>query len=253
MRWRLRPEEFLLLWTDVGLARVPFPLQVRESAQTVDERSANTLVIRERFAQGGVQQRGRVEADLEHVLRTLARPLLCCTAFGFYGPEPGQLVRIRAAHAGGAGVLAMQLAGPSDEVGGDVMLSTVAGSGLAEAVVGALPAAAPGAMAAASMAVSASVGGYSSVNVVHNAAQRATERFQRLVEGPFGGGGHFTVTVLDADGTTRRLDTLRWFDRPEDGRYVTVHGATSTVGPADAATLTAALHQQLAALGRTTF
>ncbi len=253
MRWLLTPDEFLLLWSDVGIARIPFPLQLRESAPSMDERSSGTRITRERFERGGVLACGRIAADLENALRTLAQPLLCCTAFGFYGPCPEQLVRIRAAHAGGAGVLAVQLAGPAHDVGGEVILSTVAGSRLAEAVVGALPAAKPGGIAAASMSVSPSSAGYSSINVVHTAAQRATERFQRLVEGPFSGAGQFVVTALDTDSDARKLDTLRWFDRPDDGRYLTVHGATSTVRPTDAATLTAALQEQISALARTNF
>ncbi len=246
MRWQFTPDEFLLLWAQIGIARVPFPLQLRASAQTMDEQSANNRAIRERFEHGGVLHRGRVDADLENALRTLAQPLLCCTAFGFYGPSPEQLVRIRAAHAGGAGVLALQLAGRSHDVGGDVVLRTVAGSGLAEAVVSALPAAVPGTVAAASMAARASAGGYRPLSVVHNADQRAADRFRRLVEGPFSGAGQFAVTALATDGEPHKLNTLRWFDRPDDGRYLTTHGATSTICPADAATLTAALHQQLA-------
>ncbi len=250
VRWQLTPEEFLLLWPQVGIARVPFPLQVRESVPLMNERAHLVRTTGDRLERGGVLHRGRIDADLENVLRTLGQPVMCCTAFGFYGPRPEQLVRVRAAHTGGIGVLAVQSAGITEEAGGEVVLSTVAASGLAEAMVGALPLAPPGTTPAASLSTVARSDGYSSVNVMHNAEQREAERFQRLLDGPFTGAGQIVVTAQDAVGEPRKLNTLRWFDLPGDGRYLALHGARATVRPAAAATLTAALHEQLGALVR---
>ncbi len=244
MQWRFTPAEFLELWPHVGVARFPFPLQLRDAAPTINERDRNVHLAREQLERGALLRSGRVQPDLESALRTLARPLLSCTAFGFFGPQPHQLVRIRAAHSGGTGVLAVQLAGPAEDVGGDLLVRTISISALAEHVAAALPPAPAGSSAPASWERPASKSeGYTSVDVMPSRAQRSAERFQQLVQGPFSCAGQFTVGR--EEGEQKRMSTLRWFDRPDDGRYLATHGQTATVRPANAATITTALHAQL--------
>jgi len=250
MPWRFTPAEFLELWPQVGVARFPFPLQLRDSAATIDERDRTALHARAQLERDGILRSGRMEADLESALRTLARPLLWCTAFGFFGPQPHQLVRIRAARSGGSGVLAVQFAGPAEDVGGDLLVRTIAASALADEVVGALPPAPAGRSAPASWDRPAPSEGYASVDVMPSRTQRSAERFEQLVQGPFSCAGQFTAGHVDANGEQKRVSTLRWFDRPDDGRYLATHGQTATVRPADAATITTALHAQLRSLSR---
>lgn len=249
MQWRFTPGELLLLWPQLRVARLPFPIQLRDAAATVNERDAVARQARQQLEHGGVLRRGRIDADVEYALRTLTKPLVWCTAFGFYGPQPQELIRVRAAHAGGAGVLAVQLAGRAEDVGGDLVLSTT--TDLPAAVVGALPSAPAGREQAATWQRPAPrSSGFAPVNVVHTRGQRSAERFRRLVEGPFSCAGQLTVTALGPDDEPRKLNALRWFDRPGDGRYLTLHGQTSTVCPADAATLVRALQEQLTATPR---
>ncbi len=249
MHWRFTPGEFLELWPHVGVARFPFPLQLRDTAATIDERDRDAQHARQQLERGGILRGGRMEADLESALRTLARPLLWCTAFGFFGPQPHQLVRIRAAHSGASGVLAVQFAGPAEDVGGDLLVRAIAASALADEVVGALPPAPAGRSAPASWERPASKSeGYTSVDVMPSRTQRSAERFEQLVQGPFSCAGQFTVAK--EEGEQKRMNTLRWFDRPDDGRYLATHGQTATVRPADAATITTALHAQLRSLSR---
>lgn len=249
-RWRFTPQELLALWPQIGAARFPFPLQVRDSTLTVNERDAAAYRARAQLEQGGVLRNGRIDAEVEGVLRTLVTPLVWCTAFGYYGPQEHELIRVRAAHAGRDGVLAVQLSGPKADVGGDVILISIARTALAEAVVGALPAAPAGGSPAATLTPTSSSGGYRPVDVVASPAQRTAQRVQQLVQGPFDSAGQLVVNALDADGELRKLTSLAWFDRPGDGRYLSVHEPVATVRPIDSAALTAALHDQLSTLAQ---
>ncbi|WP_164860561.1 ESX secretion-associated protein EspG [Rhodococcus sp. X156] len=242
--WRLTPHELLTLWPVTGVARFPFPLQVRDTTPTLNERDLAMRHATARLQHGGLIRDGRVDADLEAALRILAAARLWCTAFGFHGTRtdgPSDLVRIRAAHAGRAGVLAVQLPGPQDDVGGDVLLRTVPNAALAESVVGALPPAPPGRERPATTAT----GPHGAETAVRSAEQREDRRFRELVAGPFTSAGQLSVTALAGDGHEHTRNTLRWFDREDDGRYLADHTAPATVRPADAVTLTAALQSQL--------
>jgi len=82
---------------------------------------------------------GRLDADVEAALRTLLRPRVSVDAYGFFGDRDESVVRVLGAHAGGSAVLAVQLPGRSEHVGGELTVEVVPAPQLAAAVAAALP------------------------------------------------------------------------------------------------------------------
>jgi hypothetical protein len=249
---RFTPDELGVLAGLLALARWPFPLQVRSSAPTEDALRRAELDAHERLTAGGVVRGGRVEPDLEGALRTLTRPAVQVDVSGFAGPDPADAVRILAAHAGGPGVLARQLPGPAEHVGGDVVITVLRRAALPAAVAGALfealPARPPGRVGPLSVArtdLASAEGTSVTRSAARSPVEHARAQLDVLARGPFATGGQLAVNRAVPGGAEDRRCTLRWFDVDGDGRYLVDSSRGVDLTPGDEGTLTRALAAQL--------
>jgi len=107
--WRLDVHALGVLAGCLHVSSYPFPFAVRPAARMRADQQACEREAHHRLEVAGLVREGRVEADLEAALRALLRPTMILEAFGFFGERPESVVRILAATAGGAGIVAWQL------------------------------------------------------------------------------------------------------------------------------------------------
>ncbi len=129
----LSASEFDLLCGELGVGRVPFPLEVPSVGATVEERAALTDEVYRDLADRGLATGGQLDAELEGLLRLLSRHEVSVDAVGHVeGP-------MRAI------VAADQRAGVLGEIVADqVWLTGIRPTALASSIVGVLPTADPG-------------------------------------------------------------------------------------------------------------
>lgn len=247
---RFTPDEMGVLAAALTVADWPLPLQVRQAAPTEDAQRAAEQRAGRALTDGGLLRGGRVEPDLEDALLTLVRPRAWLEVVGTTGAGPADLVRVVAAHRGGAAVLAHQRPGPTETRGGDVVVaSTTWGAvpgDLATLLLAALPAVGPGHEAPVSLRrhelrPEAGV----TRSPTRGRVDRDRARLARLVaEAPVAAGqvGH---GVRSPSGEVGHRVTLRWFDVAGDGRYLLDSRDGSDVRPCDHGSLARALAAQL--------
>lgn len=246
--WRFDPDELGVLATMLRLSQWPFPFSVRSTAAMRDEQRARAHAAAQRLSAGGLLRGDRVEPDLENAVLTLVRPRWSIDAYGFHGDAPASLVRVLGACSGPAAVVGVQAPGTDEHVGGAIDLRVVVPSEVCAAVVHALPRVAPGREAA----VRVPAAGLRSrpVDAVTWSAQPSRDeldraRLARLTAEPCAGAGQVGMTASTAQGPPLRRCTLRWIDRPHDGRYLLSGQGEVAVRPADADVLTTALAAEL--------
>ena len=252
-RWTFTPTEFIVVWSTLDVSAYPYPLDVRPSGETTDDWAALQAVAAQRLTSRGVLRNGRLDADVEAALRTLARPKVSVDACGFFGDRDESVVRVLGAHAGGTAVVGVQLPGPSEHVGGDVIVQVVATDQLCAAVVRELPPAPQGTEPALRLAKSElERSSAETVNqpVTPTPSQRGRAQLGALTRGPFAGAGQFGMSDLAQLGGPVRTSELRWFDRVGDGRYLMSTDGAITVRGADPTVLIEALAAQLERLTR---
>lgn len=253
LSWRFDVDELGVLRQLLQIGQWPFPLGVRPVAAMRDEQRARDRAASDRLTAGGVVRSGRVDVDLENTLLALLRPEIGLDALGYAGERSGSIVRVLAGSRGPAGAVAVQLPGPDDQVGGDLVVRAVPPPELATALVSVLPAFPPGRQPAVQVALddlrspwSASV----TRSVRPSPAELARERLTAMTEGPLDGTGQLSVSVERPGGPPLRRCTLRWLDRTGDGRYVVVSDGDVRVRPADPAVLAQELGAAVAAARR---
>lgn len=129
----LSATEFDLLCGDFGLGRSPFPLVVPSVGATFEERSGLTDSVYRDLSDRGLASGGRLDADLEALLRLLFRPEVSVDVVGHHEWS----IRAMACADKRTAVLG--------EVGGDqVWLTGIRPAHLATAITSVLPAADPG-------------------------------------------------------------------------------------------------------------
>ncbi|GAB3579737.1 ESX secretion-associated protein EspG [Amycolatopsis endophytica] len=129
----LSTDEFDLLWSELGLPPVPYPLQVPSTGRTLGERARLVTEVYRGLAERGLATGRRLDARLEAMLTLLAGPEVALDAVGHIGYP----VRALAAAAGRTGVLAVL-------AGGEVWMTEIAPSTLVGEIVGVFPAGCPG-------------------------------------------------------------------------------------------------------------
>ncbi len=249
-RWRFTPTELLVVWPMLGVSGFPYPFDVRASGTTTDEWARLQDAARARLSSRAIVRSGRLDADVEAALRTLLRPEVSVDAYGFFGDRDESVVRVLGAHTGGSAVLAVQLPGRSEHVGGELTVEVMPAPQLAAAVAAALPPAPRGHEPALRLASSELTRERSDVvvqPVAPTPSQRGRAQLAVLTQGPLAGAGQFGVSAFSGDHPVR-TGALRWFDRPGDGRYLMSTGSAVTVRAADVALLASALDEQLGQL-----
>jgi hypothetical protein len=239
--------EFEVVWSALGLGRLPFPLAAptgendQNGENIADERGELTKAVFERLSDRGIAIGSRLRTEWAELLAVLARPARSVDAVG-------RIVRPLAAvaAASGDGVAALAL---KDR--GSVLVGPIRVGSLVESVVALLPAerAGPGHQVMVPVGVVRRLLSDSETTDLGDLAGLPAEDaglLLRLAEGRVRG-GQFGVNVLAADGRLRRgIPVVSWFDTAE-GRYLmTNDGSTLVVAPADAARIAVRLHEVFA-------
>lgn len=254
---RFTADEVAVLADALSVAQWPLPLQVRVTAPTQDAVRRAELAARERLTAGGLLRGGRVEPDLEEALLTLAHPTASVDVTGTCGPGRADVVRVVAAHRGGAVTLAHQLPGPSEQVGGELVLATTTWGALAAdlaalllALLPALPAGRVPAVSLRRHELVAEAPGEGETTVRRHAApgrvERARAQLAALAAGPLGTAGQVGLTARTPGSPPARRVSLRWLDVLGDGRYLVETSDGAAVTGCDRAVLARALAEQLA-------
>ena len=239
-RWLFTARQWSLAARLLNLEGYPSPIQVNLGLGG-DDAARRELVGR------GALRNGRLDPDLEAVLRVLTRPERSIDALWL--PELGATlpVRVLAAQTGRLRALAVQT---PDEPGATRM-EEIPTNSLAAAVIAQLPPGPPGRREAVTVSAHEPPREHdpekrNSVLVSHSPTLSQAERDYRaaveLVEAPHPRTGQIGVNVRGRDGRERRSEVLRWFDNEGDGRYLMnprYHqgGRQWLVAPADARAL----------------
>jgi hypothetical protein len=228
--------EFDLVWSALGLGRLPFPLTAPVGPPVALERA----VVFEQLADRGLAIGAELRTEWVELLHVLARPQRSVDAVG-------RIVRPLAATAatrGTVAVLALQ-----DR--GSVAVGPIRAGSLVESVVALLPAepAGPGHLVEVPVATVQRL--LADARRTESAAladlpEADAGQLLRLAEGRVRG-GRFGVNAADSTGRLRRgIPVVSWFDTAE-GRYLmTNDGATLVIAPADSARIAVRLHEVLA-------
>jgi hypothetical protein len=224
--------EFEVVWSALGLGRLPFPLTPPPRENIPRDRAELTSAVFERLAARGVAIGSRLRVEWVELLTVLARPYRSVDAVG-------RIVRPLAAVAAASdrGVAALAL-----QDRGSIVIGPIPAGSLVESVVALLPAerAGPGHPVTVPVAV---VRRLLADNDLGGLPQADAGLLLRLAEGRVRG-GRFGVNVLAAAGRLRRgIPVVSWFDTAE-GRYLMTNDGTDLlVAPADAAAIALRLHE----------
>lgn len=239
-RWLFTAQQWSLVARLLNLEGYPSPIQVNLGLDG-DEAARRELEDR------GALRNGRLDVDLEAVLRVLARPERSIDALWL--PELGATlpVRVLAAQAGRLGVLAVQT---PDEPGA-TRVDEIPANSLAAALIAQLPEAPAGRRETVTVPAhepprERDPEKRNSVLVSHSPTLSRVERDYRaaveVVEARHPRTGQIGANVRGRGGEERRSEVLRWFDNEGDGRYLMstrYHqgGRQWLVAPADARAL----------------
>lgn len=249
--------EYDLVWSDLGLGEMPYPVAVTSHGRTMEERAEIRRQVYADLAERGLAKDGRVTAELEEALRALASPAVAIDLFAYRdGP-------CRALAAGGNGASALAM------LDGDTLrLWPLRDTALVGAIVDVLPDYPAGtgqSMSAPLEALEAAAkadpddfaddpwgGGEDSETqtlVRAGVSQLDALALLELANSRIGG-GQFGVSVAGRHGRNRRSESmLTWFDTPK-GRYLMyTDGSWVTVAPAAPERLVWRLEETIKELG----
>ncbi|MFL6143294.1 MAG: ESX secretion-associated protein EspG [Labedaea sp.] len=222
-----------ILWNDLALGGLPFPLEVRSHGDTVEERARLRGVVYEQLDRRGLMAAGRPAAGLAQTLRLLARPKISIDLVGLGALTDAQPLRAIVAARGKHAVLAVQrdLA---------VRLTPVRDTAIVESIVELLPhiRSGPG------QSVSLPAARFSAQPATKIGRHRRTEGAERngnggvlrtatqsdhttqlrfldsVLERPILRAGSIGMMLRDESGKLQRLPGVGYFDT-DRGRYVT--------------------------------
>ena len=240
-RWSFTAQQWSLAARLLNLEGYPSPIQVNLGL------GGGEAARRELEGRGALRGDGRLDVDLEAVLRVLARPERSIDAVWL--PELGATlpVRVLAAQVGRLGVLTVQ----TPDEPGVTRVEEISTNSLAAAVIAQLPGSPAGRRE--TMTVPAhepprerDPEERGSVLVSYSPTLSRAERDYRaaveVVKAPHPRIGQIGANLRGRGGQERRSEVLRWFDNEGDGRYLMSPrrhqgGQQWLVAPADAQVL----------------
>ncbi|MGH3977518.1 MAG: ESX secretion-associated protein EspG [Pseudonocardiaceae bacterium] len=249
MQWGLADAQWALLAADLGHECYPPPIRVgalrgqRAFAQARDE-----------LAAAGLLRAGRIDADLEEVLRLLHRPTLWFDSLWL--PEAGRdaVARLIVAANDRVGVSATQ----HPALPGMTALEVIDSAGLAAAVVSSLPAERPGRRPAVTVPLDAAGArddeeehGEVLIAGIDSGRSLARDRaaVMTILHAPHPRAGQIAANARDPAGAVHRSSPVRWYDVEADGRYqvaTSQRGDRLQISPADPRRLGHAIQQLFA-------
>nr|WP_206038273.1 ESX secretion-associated protein EspG [Rhodococcus sp. HNM0569] len=220
--------EFAAIWAATGQDRLPFPFRLSSDHEFADTFAAEQHALRSRFARPE-------HALLEAAVLILAEPQWRIEVFGWHGGPPdvesdATPIRMIGAAARGHGVVALQHAGPSSEIGGDVAIRGCEPYDLARQMVAQLPLVEAGML----HPVTARRGAH--------ADERRRRALVAALNRPASGSGVATV-IRGPRHRPATFGGIAWRDIADDGRYLVYGSDSATVVPGDSWDLLAGLHR----------
>jgi hypothetical protein len=248
-----------ILWEDLGLGALPFPLEVHSHGDTAEERARIRAAVYTELQRRELAEHGRVGADLEYALRLLAAPTVTIDLVALTEITDDTPLRALVAARGKRAVLAVQrrLA---------LRLSMVRQSAISTSIVELLPVNRYGPGPSVTLPTAelarepaARVGRHRRDEAGGGVLRTATRQADRtaelrfldaVMERPVVRAGSFGIGVRDENGKPRRLSGIGFFDT-DQGRYATsvmrgVDGQDwTTLAPSDNARLSHRLTETL--------
>ncbi|KJK47471.1 hypothetical protein UK23_20100 [Lentzea aerocolonigenes] len=233
---------FEVLWEDLRAGSVPYPFDVSQHGETLDERARIKAAVHADLERRNLARRGRPEPDLEDALNLLARPELRVIALCMPDLNQQKVVRASVVARGGYAVLFTQ----EDTT---FTLNLVQPNEIAASLANAMPPGRPGpgklvtVPAQAFEAPQRQEGFRQAVRSTDNDDVRIAKQ---MLTGPAIGNGHFIVQI--GQGRTKRdFPPVTWIDTNQ-GRYSNVETRSGwfTISPADNMGLARHLGQVLA-------
>lgn len=234
---------FEVLWEDLRAGSVPYPFEVDQHGETLDERARIKAAVRADLERRNLARRGRPEPDLEDALNLLARPDLRVVALCVPDMNQQKLVRASVVARGGYAVLVTQ-----EDAG--MTLNLLQPNEIATSLANAMPSGRPGPGKLVTVPAQAfesqpqqQEGFRQAVRTMENDDVRVAKQ---MLTGPAIGNGHFLVQM--GQGRTRRdFPPVTWIDTRQ-GRYSNVETRKGwfTISPADNMGLARHLGQVLA-------
>ena len=249
--WRITGAHWAMLSAELGLASYPAPIRI-----TTRIRGEAALArVRGELEDTGLMRSGRVDADLEAVLRQLHRPDVWLDSMWLPDPAQDEPARLVAARNGGAtGVCATQYPGQA----GATTLEIIPIGALVSKVIGALPAQRAGRMPAgivppdtSPLRDDTSDGVLVTGNPVGRRPVNGRVAASAILDAPHPRAGQIAVNMRGYNGAVRRSTLLRWYDNEGDGRYqaaLSPRSGALEVGPTDAQRLGTTAQHMLATL-----
>ncbi|MGW6934720.1 ESX secretion-associated protein EspG [Lentzea sp. NPDC054927] len=234
---------FEVLWEDLRAGSIPYPFDVSQHGETLDERARIKAAVHSDLERRGLARRGRPEPDLEDALNLLARPELRVIAMCIPDMNQQKLVRASVVARGGYAVLVTQ----EDTT---VTLKLVQPNEIATSLANVMPPGRPGPgkpVTVPGEAFEAQAPQQQGFRQAVRTAENDDVRLaKQMLTGPAIGNGHFVVQL--AQGRTKRdFPPITWIDTNQ-GRYSNVETRNGwfTISPADNMGLARHLGQVLA-------
>ncbi|NKE62868.1 ESX secretion-associated protein EspG [Lentzea sp. PSKA42] len=234
---------FEVLWEDLRAGSVPYPFDVSQHGDTLDERARIKAAVHADLERRNLARRGRPEPDLEDALNLLARPELRVIALCTPDMNQQKLVRASVVARGGYAVLVTQ-----EEA--TITLNLVQPNEIATSLANVMPPGRPGPGKLVTVPAQAfenqpqqQEGFRQAVRTMENDDVRLAKQ---MLTGPAIGNGHFIVQM--GHGRTKRdFPPVTWIDTSQ-GRYSNVETRSGwfTISPADNMGLARHLGQVLA-------
>lgn len=245
-----------VLWEDLRLGDMPFPLEVPGHGATLDERARIKADVYAELARRRLAESGRPVPDLEGALELLARPEVAIDLVARLESDGTPPLRAVVVARGRRAVLAVQRER-------SIELTPVRDTAVVASIIELLPGERPGPGRSVTLPVAALKPGASSedadpglLRTATRGAETGAHQGKRVVESimerPLRRVGQLGVMLRDERGKVRRLPGIAWFDT-DQGRYATSvtrgrDGADwTTLTPTDNARLTHRVAEDLGA------
>ncbi|MFJ1460054.1 ESX secretion-associated protein EspG [Nocardia sp. N2S4-5] len=206
MKWEFTPDEFMHVWAETDIDRYPFPLKLRSSVQWQSEYAKLKEELRQRLPHGH-------DPDLSAVLRVASNPAVSLLVTG----KRKRPVRAYGAIDTTVGVTLVQRPGPTDDVGGNVMIEVGSPAIVPKvfaAVLGDVPPGKHPPMVESFDRIRTDLESWTGTK------ETITDRIRRLLGSPRAGTGHVEVRCGLQDSRPFPPQYLSWVDVEGDGRYV---------------------------------
>jgi hypothetical protein len=233
---------FDILWEDLRLGAVPYPLERRSHGETFDERARIRAAVYAELEHKALARRGRAEPELEDALRLLATPQLRLEGIFLPDLKVDEPIKSVVVVRGAFAVRAVQREST-------FVLDRVRDTALASSLVEVLPGNKPGAGRSVSMPADAVKKGHYQPDLSPQVQVQLRE-LATIMEKPVVRTGQFSISRADDSGKLRPVGGVSWFDT-EAGRYANLDGRGNggqpwvTVAPADNSRLVQQLNQLL--------